>query len=185
MRLYNFITSFLYCIFMLYIVDGPPPRQSYKHVKAKDALGSLKWRELSNDIKDMLNKPRVDIMQRDYNLIDSACNSSIKTYLDKGDPYEAATTLIDYFEENHDGDALLKFCEFLRDEAKEAGEAPRLKDLVDKIERAVKAERSSGIIALIVGFTTPSYYDCQKKYTHARMHNSHTHTTPAMSVLRV
>ena len=180
MRLYIFITSFLCCI-----VDGPPPRQSYKHVKAKDALGSLKWRELSNDIKDMLNKRRVDNMQRgrEYNLIDSACSSSIKTYLTQGDPYEAATKLIDYFEENHDGDTLLKFCEFLRDEAKEAGEAPRLKDLADKVERAVKAKRSSGVIALIVGFTTPSYYDCQKKYTHARLHNSHTHTTPAMSVL--
>ena len=174
--LYEFIFLILHFCVVL-IVDGPPPRESYSHVKAKDALETFKWRELLKDIKNMLNKPRLKIMERDYKLINSACNLSIKAALDKGDPDEAATTLIEYFEKNHDGDALLRFCEFLRDEAKEAGDAARLEDLAVKIERAVKAIRPSGIIASFVGLTTLSYYNFQKKIhtcTHAHTH-THTH----------
>ena len=136
----------------MFIVDGPRPRQSYSHVKAENVLRSFKLRELLKDIKDMLTILRLKIMERDYQLIDSACNTSIVADLNHGNLDEAAIALIEYFEKNHDGDALLRFCEFLRDEVKEAGEAPRLKDLADKIERAVKAKRPSGIIALFVGF---------------------------------
>ena len=137
----------------MFVVNGSPPRESYRHVKAKEVIESFRWRDLSKDIKDMLKKPRLMIMERDHKLIDSACTLSIKAYLDKGDPDEAATMFIDYFEKTHNGDALLKFCEFLRDEAKEAGDAARLIDLADKIERAVKAIGPSGIIALFfVGF---------------------------------
>ena len=125
--------------YVVFIVDGPPPRQSYSHVKAQDILKSFKLRILSKDIKDMLTILRLKIMKRDYSLIDSACNSSISANLNQGKQNEAATTLIEYFEKNHDGNALLRFCDFLRDEAEEAGEAPRLKNLADTIERAVKA----------------------------------------------
>ena len=160
-------------------IGDSPPRQSYRHVKAEDVLKSFKWRDLSKDIKDMLTINRLMIMERDHNLIDSACNSSIAAALNQGNPDEAPIAFMKYFEKNHDGDALLKFCEFLRDEAKEAGEAARLKDLADKIERAVKAKGPSGIIALFVGFTTLSYYDCQKKiHICTNAQPAHTHTPP-------
>ena len=147
------IKDYIFLIFHFYvafIVDGLPLRESYGHVKAKDVLGFFKWRELSKDIKAMLKKPRLSIMERDYKLIDSACNLSIKAHLDQGNADEAATMFIDYFEKNHDGDALLRFCEFLREEAEEAGGVARLKDLADKIERAVKG--SSGIVTLFIEF---------------------------------
>ena len=140
------------------IVDGPPPSESYSHVKARDVLETFMWRDLSKDIKAILKKSRLRTMEKDYKLIDSACKLSIKADLEKGDPDEAATTLIEYFEKNHDGDALLRFCKFLRDEAKEAGGVATLKNLADKIERAVKAKGPSGNIASFVGLTTPSYW---------------------------
>ena len=142
----------------MFIGDGPRPRESYRHVKAKDVLKAFNWRELVQDIMDMLNEHRLWIMQREYNLIDSTCNSSIKVYLDRGNLDEATTRLIKYFEKNHDGDALLRFCEFLREEA--VGGAPNLKDLADKIERAVKAKRPSGIVSLFIEFTRLFYCDC-------------------------
>ena len=182
-----------FIFYVVFIVDGPPPRQSYRHVKVKDILKSFKWRDLSKDIKDMLTIHRLKIMEWDYDLIDSACNASITANLNQGNPDDAATTLIEYFGKNHDGDALLKFCKFLRDEAKEAGEAPRLKDLAGKIERAVKAKGHSGTIALFVGVTSVSNYNCQKNthmhtrthaYTHTNTHtHTHTHTHTPMSLL--
>ena len=144
----------------MFIGDGPRPRESYRHIKAKDVLGAFNWRELVKDIKDMLTVLRLWSMERHYNLIDSACNSSIKAYLAQGDPDQAGTKLIVYFEKNHDGDALLRFCEFLRDESKEAGGAARLKDLADKIERAVKAKGPPGIVTLFIEFTRLFYCDC-------------------------
>ena len=144
--LYDMILYISILHFYVVFIGDSPPRQSYRHVKAKDVLESFKWRELLKDIKDMLTIIRLKIMERDYKLIDSACNLSIKAALNQGNPDEATTAFIEYFEKNHDGDALLRFCEFLRDEAEEAGEAVRLKDLADKIERAVKAKGPSGII---------------------------------------
>ena len=153
---------------VVFIVDGPPPRRPYRHVKAKDVLDAFKWRELSKDFKDMLTVLRLKIMERDYKLINSPRYTLIKATLKQGDPDEAATKLIDYFEKNHDGDALLRFCEFLRDESKEAGGVAGLENLADKIERTVKAKGSSGIIALFV---------CQETI-HTCMHAQPARTPP-------
>ena len=62
------------------------------------------------------------------------------------DPNSAATTLIEYFEKNHNGDGMLRFCTFLRDEAKEAGGSAVLEGLADRIERAVMDLGASGIM---------------------------------------
>ena len=86
----------------------------------------------------MLTKPRVDTLEREYNLIDSLCSAMIEAQLDHGDPTAAASELLKYFEKNHNGDGMLRFCKFLRDEAKKAGGSAALVDLADRIERTVE-----------------------------------------------
>ena len=110
---------------------------TYSHIKAKDVINSFKWREITKDFKDMLTITRAKILERDSSLIDLASSDAIRAYLQKGDPDSAATTLIEYFEKNHNGDDLLKFCTFLEEEAKESGSSA-LKDLALRIERTVK-----------------------------------------------
>ena len=111
---------------------------SYSHVKAKDVLQNFYWFELKNGVKDMLTRSRVYTLERQYKLIDSSCNAKIRSDLEKGDPDSAATTIIEYFEANHNGDSMLRFCEFLRDESEAAGGSAMLEDLADRIERVVR-----------------------------------------------
>ena len=120
---------------------------SYSHVGAKDVIKSFIWHDLRKDIEDMLTKPRVDTLERDYNLIDSPCNAKMEAQLTDGDPAAAATMLLKYFERNHSGDDLLQFCKFLRDEANEVKRSAKLNNLADRIERAVKdLDAPQGII---------------------------------------
>ena len=122
--------------------SGSHPRPAaepgpHRRVKAKDIFKeSFTWRGLMSDVKAMLTHARVDVLERDYNLIDPASTGKIKTVL-PSDPVSAATTLLRYFEDNHDGDDLLRFCDFLRDESEEAGGSAALEGLAGRIERAV------------------------------------------------
>ena len=142
-------------------VSSNPEEKSYSHVRARDALQTFNWRELTRDVKDMLTKTRVYTLERQYKLIDSSCNATIKTDLVK-DPNSATTTLIEYFEANHNGDGMLRFCEFLRDEAEEAGGSAVLEGLADRIERAVKSLGASGIMLSCTYLRT--YCIAQKLY---------------------
>ena len=120
---------------------------SYSYAISRDIIKSFKWDDLRKDIGNMLTKSRVDTLERGYNLIDSPCNAKMQAQLMDGDPDGAATTLLKYFEKTHKGDGMLRFCTFLRDEAKKAGGSAVLEDLADRIERAVKDPGvSQGII---------------------------------------
>ena len=127
-------------------VSSNPEEGSYSHVRAEDVIQTFDWRELIKDIQDMLTKSRVYTLERQYKLIDTPCNAKVKSDLEKGDPSSAATTLIEYFEKNHNVDGMLQFCKFLRDEAKEAGGSAVLEGLAGRIERAVKDLGASGIM---------------------------------------
>ena len=145
-----------------------PKEVPTSHVRAEKVLETLDWCELRKNIKDMLTESRAHTLKRQYNLIDSSCNAKIQSLLGRGEPDSAATKLIEYFEANHSDVDLLRFCEFLRDEAKEAGGSAVLEGLADKIERAVKDQGPSGIaehyailywryiIIIIIVFLTPS-----------------------------
>ena len=104
----------------------------------------------------MLTKSRADTLEQHYKLIDFSCNAKIKSLLERGEPDEAATKLIEYFKKNHIDVDLLQFCEFLRDEAKEAGRGAVLLGLANWIERAVKAQRPSGITQHYVNLFSPN-----------------------------
>ena len=112
-----------------------PREVPYSHIKAKDVIKSFKWREITNDFKDMLTITRAKILERDYRLIDPASSAAIRADLEKGDQDSAATRLIEYFEKNHNGDDMLRFCTFLKDEGSKSS---ALKDLASRIERAVQ-----------------------------------------------
>ena len=118
-------------------IPSIPRETPYSHIKAKEVIKSFKWRDITKDVKDMLTINRANLLERDYYLIDSNSSDAIIADLQKGDPVSAATTLIVYFEKNHKGNDLLRFCTFLEDEAKESGSSA-LKDLAVNIERAVK-----------------------------------------------
>ena len=126
-------------------VCSNPEEVRTSHVRAEIVLKTLNWHKLKKNVKDMLKKSRVDTLEQHYKLIDSSCKAKIKSLLERGEPDEAATELIDYFKRNHSDVDLLLFCEFLRDEAKEAGRSAVLEDLADWIERAVKDQGPSGI----------------------------------------
>ena len=122
-----------------------PKEVPTSHVRARDVLKTLNWHELVGDVQDMLTELRVDTLERQYKLIDSSCNAKIQSLLERGKPDRAATTLIEYFEANHSGVDLLRFCEFLRHEAEEAGGSAVLEGLADKLEGAIKDQEPSGI----------------------------------------
>ena len=127
----------------------------------------------------MLTKSRVYTLERQYKLIDSSCNAKIRSDLERGDPNSAAITLIEYFEANHNGDDMLRFCEFLRDEAEEAGGSAALEDLADRIERAVKDLGASGTTQhyaiMILTSSQMQTHMHPHTHTHTRTH-VHTHT---------
>ena len=110
----------------------------------------------------MLTKSRVYTLERQYKLIDSSCSATIRSDLERGDPDSSATTLIEYFEANHNGDGMLRFCEFLSDESEEAGGSAVLEGLADRIERAVKDLGASGIMLSCTYLHT--YCIVQKSY---------------------
>ena len=148
-------------------VSSNPEEGSYSHVRAEDVLQTFDWRELRKDVKDMLTKSRVYTLERQYKLIDSPCKAKIISDLERGDPNSATTTLIEYFEANHKGDGMLRFCEFLRDEAEEAGGSAVLEGLADGIERAVKDLGASG---------TTQHYAIVILISSLSNMNTHTHT---------
>ena len=94
----------------------------------------------------MLTRAHVETLKRTLKLIDDKCANRIHQNLD-GDPDSAATTLLLYFEQSHSDDELMKFCEFLRTEARRAGSAPALVALPKKIADAVidKWTQSQGL----------------------------------------
>ena len=125
--------------------SSPIAREApYSHIKAEDVINSFGWREITKDVKNMLTKTRAKILERDYFLIDHVSSAAIRADLEKGDPDSAATTLIEYFENNHNGNDLLRFCTFLNDEAEES-RSSALKNLALRIERTVKNIKPSGL----------------------------------------
>jgi hypothetical protein len=88
----------------------------YKQILRRKGLFSR--RELVASVKGILSRYRADLLEIDYELINSDCCAQIKADL-RRDPNEAATTLLEYLERKDSPDDLLKFCKFLREEAQQ------------------------------------------------------------------
>ena len=86
----------------------------------------------------MLKDERVVLLEKQYKLIDAGCRHEVAGLLRNGDYGNAANSLLAYFEKNHKGRDLLKFCQFLRDEVKEAGGGATLTAFANKLEKLVK-----------------------------------------------
>jgi hypothetical protein len=118
-------------------LSNPKPQLLGDNMKAKDAIEIYGWSTLKDDVQDMLTRKRIQCLKRDYKLIDDEYKKKITAQID-GDPDEAASLLIEYFEKNHEGKDLLIFCEFLRGEEKKAGRSVKLSRFAEKLQNVVK-----------------------------------------------
>lgn len=112
-------------------------RTQCSNVSVEDVIKHITREKLTEGVKKMQTSHRTHILHDDYHLIDDDCRDTILTMLDNGKKTNAANHLIDYFRDNHDGSSLVSFCNFLRCEAKRAGNSPNLMKLSQAIINAV------------------------------------------------
>ena len=98
-------------------------------------MRSIGKEELIKKFEPMLTELRTVLLE-DRDLIDSNCRHSIQAKLRLGQRAGAATELVEYFEDNHDGHKMMEFCAFLEDQA--GNTAPLLKQLTKRIRECVK-----------------------------------------------
>ena len=135
------------CILSLSIVDPlpRPPQPPTSNPDPEPVLFDPKyvfkkydWRDLKKDVKDMLTRERVELLAKQYDLINEAHKDAITGHIGNDDYDRAASCLLEYFEKNRNGLDLLEFCKFLRDEARAAGWSVPLTRFADKLENLVK-----------------------------------------------
>ena len=116
---------------------------SYSEVTVRDVIRRMTREKLHSGIKKMLTEQRTILLCDDWGLIDDECKDDILGDLKANNKTKAADRLIDYFNNNHTGEELLHFCDFLTKEAKKAGQNPQLFKLAKAIKVAVY-DASSG-----------------------------------------
>ena len=114
----------------------------------RDVIRGMTREELHSGIKKMMTKHRTTLLYDDWGLINEECRDEILGNLRANHKTEAADTLIDYFDNNHTGEELLQFCDFLTKEAKKAGRNSQLLKLAKAIKEAVHdaSLRPSGVL---------------------------------------
>ena len=110
-------------------------RTRYSHITAVDVVQSISKEELIKKFRPMLTDHRTVLLEA-RDLLDSNCRDSIQAKLRLGQRAGAATELVEYFEDNHDGDKMMEFCTFLEDQA--ANTSPQLVQLANTIRECVK-----------------------------------------------
>ena len=109
----------------------------------RGVIRGMTCEKLHSGIKKMMTKHRTNLLCDDWGLINEECRDDILGDLKANHKTEAADRLIDYFCDNHTGDELLHFCEFLTKEAKKAGRNSQLLKFANAIKEAVH-DASSG-----------------------------------------
>ena len=103
----------------------------------RDVIRGMTLKNLHSGIKNMLTEHRTNLLCDDWQLINEECRDDILGDLEANKKTKAADRLIDYFDNNHTGEELLLFCDFLTKEAKDAGRNPQLLKLAKSIKEAV------------------------------------------------
>ena len=111
--------------------------RSYSEVTVKNVIRGMTRKNLHDGIKKMLTEHRTTLLCDDWGLINEECRDDILGDLEANHKTKAANRLIDYFHDNHTGEELLHFCDFLTEEAKDAGRNPQLLNLAKAIKKAV------------------------------------------------
>ena len=114
----------------------------------RDVIRGMTREKLHSGIKKMLTEHRTNLLYDDWGLINEDCRDDILGDLTANNKTKAADRLIDYFHDNHSGDELLHFCEFLTKEAKKAGRNSQLLKLANAIKEAVH-DTSSGASGML------------------------------------
>ena len=103
----------------------------------RDVIRGMTREKLHSGIKNMLMEHRTNLLCDDWELINEECRDDILGDLKANNKTKAADRLIDYFDNNHTGEELLHFCDFLTKEAKDGGRNPKLLKLAKSIKEAV------------------------------------------------
>ena len=103
----------------------------------RDVFRGMTCEKLHSGIKKMLTEQRTNLLYDDWGLINEKCRDDILGDLGANNKTKAANRLIDYFDNNHTGEELLHFCEFLTKEAKDEGRNPQLLKLAKAMKEAV------------------------------------------------
>ena len=103
----------------------------------RGVIQGMTHEKLHNGIKKMLTEHRTTLLYDDWGLINEEYRDDILGDLTAKSKTKAANRLIDYFDNNHTGEQLLLFCDFLTKEAKKAGQNPQLLKLAKAIKEAV------------------------------------------------
>ena len=103
----------------------------------RDVIRGMTRKKLHRGIKNMLTEHRTNLLYDDWGLINEECRDDILGDLKANNKTKAANRLVDYFHDNHTGEELLHFCDFLTKEAKDAGRNPQLLKLAKAIKEAV------------------------------------------------
>ena len=103
----------------------------------RDVIRGMTHEKLHGGIKNMLTEQRTNLLYDDWELINEECRDDILGNLTANNKTKAANRLIDYFDNNHTGEELLHFCDFLTKVAKDAGRYPLLFKLAKDIKEAV------------------------------------------------
>ena len=117
----------------------------------RDVIRGMTRKKLHSGIRKMLTEHRTNLLYDDWGLINEECRDNVLGDLGTNNKTKAANRLIDYFHDNHTGEELLRFCDFLTEEAKDAGRNPQLLKLAKAIKKAVRDASSgpSGIYAIL------------------------------------
>jgi hypothetical protein len=84
----------------------------------------------------LLNNRRATVLES-RNLINMHCKNSIRAKLTLGANDDAATEVVEYFENNHDGNKMEEFCQLLKEMAGKT--SPQLNRLADNIRKSIEA----------------------------------------------
>ena len=110
-------------------------KTSLSDITAFDVVQKVGKEWLINKMKAFLTDHRAVLLE-DRHLINSTCKESIQAKLKSGYHLRAATEVVEYFANNHDGHKMEDFCVLLVDQAGET--APLLKRLAQKIRNSIK-----------------------------------------------
>ena len=109
----------------------------YSEVTVREVIRRMTREKLHSGIKKMLTEHRTNLLCDDWEFINEECRDDILGDLKANRKTIAADRLINYFDNNHTGEELLLFCDFLTKAAKKAGRSPQLLKMVKAIKEAV------------------------------------------------
>ena len=133
----------LLCSYLCWVTSSTPVIGTQGERQVSHHIQGMTRAKLHGGIKRMLTDHHINLLCDDWRLINEECRDDILGDLKANNKTKAANRLIDYLHDNHTGEELLHFRDFLMKEAKDAGRNTQLLKLAKSIKEAVH-DASSG-----------------------------------------